>query len=75
MTVNPQSSTRAAGSEQAQVLCVIPVRSILGHFPVVPVGASEKGTMPFDTQRESADFLGASGDKARTVAMDVDGGE
>ena len=51
--------------EQAQVLYVIPVSSILGRLPVVPVG--EKGTIPYDMRRESSDFPGASCDKVRTV--------
>ena len=44
--------------EQAQVLYVIPVSSILGRLPLVPVGAT--GTIPFAMRRESADFPGAS---------------
>jgi hypothetical protein len=44
--------------EQAQVLYVIPVSSILGPVPLVPVGAT--GTIPFAMRRESADFPGAS---------------
>jgi hypothetical protein len=42
--------------EQAQVLYVIPVSSILGRLPLVPVGATE--TIPFTMRRESADFHG-----------------
>ncbi len=48
--------------EQAQVLYVIPVSSILGHLPLVPVGAT--GTIPFAMRRESADFPGAFCDKS-----------
>ncbi len=51
-----------------QVLYVIPVGSTLGRLRVVPVG--EKGTILLNIRIESADFLGASCDKARTVAMD-----
>ncbi len=58
-------------SEQAQVMYVIPVTSILGRLPVVPVG--EKRTIPFDMRRESA-FPELSAIKARTVVMDVSGG-
>ena len=36
--------------EQAQVLYVVPVSSILGHLPLVPVGAT--GIIPFAMQRE-----------------------
>ena len=44
--------------EQAQVLYVIPVSSILRLLPLVPVGATR--TIPFAMRRESADFPGAS---------------
>jgi hypothetical protein len=51
-----QSSIVFERHEQAQVLYVIPVTSIPGRLPVVPVG--EKGrTIPFDMQRESVDFI------------------
>ena len=40
--------------EQAQVLYVIPVSSVLGRLPLVPVGVN--GTTPFAMRRESADF-------------------
>ncbi len=40
--------------EQAQVLYVIPVSSILGRLPLVLVGAT--GTIPFAMPREAADF-------------------
>ena len=49
--------------EQAQVLYVIPVSSILGRLPLVPVGAT--GTIPFDMRKESADFPGAACDKTK----------
>ena len=52
--------------EQAQVLYVIPVSSILGRLPLVPVGAT--GTIPFACKfamrGESADFHGAFCDKS-----------
>ena len=48
--------------EQAQVFYVIPVSSILGRLPLVPVGAT--GTIPFAMRQESADFPGASCDKS-----------
>jgi hypothetical protein len=57
-----QSSIVYERREQAHVLYVIPVSSILGRLPVVPVG--EKGTIPFDMRRESADFPGASCDES-----------
>ncbi len=41
-------------NEQAQVLYVMPVSSILGRLPLVPVGAT--GTIPFAMRREAADF-------------------
>jgi hypothetical protein len=58
-----QSSTIYERREQAQVLYVITVSSILGRLPVVPVG--EKGTIPYDMRRESSDFPGASCDKSQ----------
>ncbi len=52
--------------EQAQVLYVIPVSSILGRLPLVPVGAT--GTIPFACKfamrGESADFHRAFCDKS-----------
>jgi hypothetical protein len=48
--------------EQAQVLYVIPVSSILGRLPLVPVGAT--GTIPLAMRREAADFPGAFCDKS-----------
>ncbi len=50
--------------ETAQVLYVIPVSSILGRLPLVPVGAT--GTKPFAMRRVPAT-------KQRTVVMVVDG--
>ncbi len=43
-------------------LYVIPVSSILGRLPLVPVGAT--GTIPFAMRRETADFPGAFCDKS-----------
>lgn len=61
--------------EQSQVLYVIPVSSILGRLPLVPLG--ETGTIPFDMRRESADFPGAACDKSHnsgpSAAMVVGG--
>ncbi len=63
--------------EQAQVVYIIPLSSILGRLPVVPVG--EKGTIPFEAltceenQRTFPKFLELLATKARTVAMDVGG--
>jgi hypothetical protein len=48
--------------EQAQVLYLIPVSSILGRLPLVPVGAT--GTIPFAMRREAADFPGAFCEKS-----------
>ncbi len=48
--------------EQAQVLYVIPVSSILGRLLLVPVGAT--GTISFAMRGESADFHGAFCDKS-----------
>ena len=48
--------------EQSQVLYVIPVSSILGRLPLVPLG--ETGTIPFEMRKESADFPGAACDKS-----------
>jgi hypothetical protein len=49
--------------ESAQVLYVIPVSSILGRLPFVPVGNT--GTIPYEMRREAADFPGASCDKGK----------
>ena len=60
-----QSTIVYEGREQAQVLYVIPVSSILGRLPLVPVGAT--GTIPFAKfamRRETADFPGAFCDKS-----------
>ena len=48
---------------QSQVLYVVPVSSILGRIPVVPVG--ETGTIPFDMRKEAEDFPGASFDSKK----------
>ena len=49
--------------ESEQVLYVVPVSSILGRLPLVPVGST--GTIPFEMRRESADFPGAACDKSK----------
>ena len=50
--------------EQAQVLYVIPVSSIiLGRLPLVPVGKTR--TIPIEMRRESVDFPGAFCDKTK----------
>jgi hypothetical protein len=51
--------------EQAHVLYVIPVSSILGRLTLVPVGAT--WTKPFAMRRESAEFHGALCDKSAKV--------
>jgi hypothetical protein len=53
---------RLRSREQAQVSYVIPVSSILGRLPLVPVGAT--GTIPFAMRRETADIPGAFCDKS-----------
>jgi hypothetical protein len=57
-----QSAILYERCEQAQVLYVIPVSSVLGRLPLVPVGAT--GTIPFAMCREAADFPGAFCDKS-----------
>ncbi len=49
--------------ESAQVLYVIPVSSILGRLPLVPV--SNTGTIPYEMRREAADIPDASCDKTK----------
>ena len=62
--------------EQAQVLYVIPVSSILGRLPLVPVGAT--GTRPFQDPSPCVEnqltFLELSAINLRTAAMVVGGG-
>ncbi len=58
-----QSTIVYERSESAQVLYVIPVSSILGRLPIVPVGNT--GTIPYEMRREAADFPGASSDKTK----------
>ena len=48
---------------QSPVLYVVPVSSILGRIPVVPVG--ETCTIPFDMRKEAEDFPGASFDSKK----------
>jgi hypothetical protein len=49
--------------ESVQVLYVVPVSSILGRLPLVPVG--DTGTTLFQIRGESADFLCESSDKTQ----------
>ncbi len=51
---------------QSQVLYVVPVTSILGRLPVVPVGTT--GTIPYFMRREARDFPGASCDSKEGAA-------
>ena len=57
--------------EQAQVLYVIPLSSILGHLPLVPVGETV-ASLPCDENRLA--FLVLSVTNRKTVVMVVDGG-
>jgi hypothetical protein len=59
----PSSTTDYERHESAQVLYVVPVSSILGRLPLVPVG--DTGMIPFQMRGESADFQGASCDKTQ----------
>ena len=56
-----QSAIVYERSEQAQVLYVIPVSSILGRL--IPVGATR--TISFDMRKESTDFPGAVCEKTK----------
>ncbi len=49
--------------ESAQILYLIPVSSVLGRLPLVPVGKT--WTIPYKMRRESADFPGAYCDKTK----------
>jgi hypothetical protein len=49
--------------ESAQVLYVVPVSSILGRLPLVPVG--DTGTILFQMRGDSTGFPGASCDKTQ----------
>jgi len=75
-----QSSIIYERREQAQVLYVIPVSSILGPLPVVPVGEKgmfqwvRKGQYPMTCEENHQTFLELLVTKVRTVAMDVGGG-
>ena len=44
----------------SQVLYVLPVESILGKLPVVPIGAT--GTIPYSMRQHAADFVDAAFD-------------
>ena len=58
-----QSSIVYERRESAQVLYVVPVSSILGRLPLVPVGTT--GTIPFEMLGESLEFPGAFCDKSK----------
>ncbi len=44
----------------SQVFYVLPVESILGKLPAVPVG--DTGTIPYSMLQHAADFVGAAFD-------------
>ena len=44
----------------SQVFYVLPVESILGKLPVVPIG--DTGTIPYSMRQHAADFVGAAFD-------------
>ena len=54
---------------QSQVLYVVPITSVLGRLPVVPVGTT--GTIPYSMHKEGDTFSGASCDISKDAA---DGG-
>ncbi len=58
-----QSTIVYERSESKQVLYVIPVSSILGRLPLVPVGNT--GTIPYEMRREASDFTDTSFDKGK----------
>jgi hypothetical protein len=45
---------------EKQVFYVLPIKSILGKLPVVPVG--DTGTIPFSQRRHAEDFVDAAFD-------------
>ena len=45
-----------------EVFYVLPISSLLGKLPVVPVGNT--GTIPFSMRRSADDFVGAAFDSA-----------
>ena len=46
--------------QDSQVFYVLPVKSILGKLPVVPVG--DTGTIPYSMRQHAADFVDAAFD-------------
>ena len=46
--------------QDSQVFYVLPVESVLGKLPVVPVG--DTGTIPYSMRQHAADFVGAAFD-------------
>jgi hypothetical protein len=60
-----QSTIVYERSEQSQILYVIPVSSILGRLPLVPVGQTGTIPSPLEMRRESADFPWAACDKTK----------
>jgi hypothetical protein len=46
--------------QDSQVFYVLPVESILGKLPVVPVG--DAGTIPYSMRQHAADFVDAAFD-------------
>jgi hypothetical protein len=46
--------------KDSQVFFVLPVESILGKLPVVPVG--DTGTIPYSMRQHAADFVSAAFD-------------
>ena len=44
--------------QDSQVFYVLPVESILGKLPVVPVG--DTGTIPYSMRQHAADFVDAA---------------
>jgi hypothetical protein len=46
--------------QEEQVFYVLPMESILGKLPVVPIG--DTGTIPFAMRQHARDFVGAAFD-------------
>ncbi len=62
-----QSTIAYKPRESERVFYAVPVPSILGRLPLVPVGST--GTVPFEMRRESADFPGAACDKSKDTGL------
>ncbi len=60
------------GKKDSQVFYVLPVESILGELPVVPVG--DTGTMPYSMRQHAADFVGQPSIQGREPVTVVCGG-